>query len=65
MIVKVNDLVDKMAVLYFIHFGNKDLDLVTCRDCCDYKIGFCFGCDDIVGCMYDKAVNTEVFSNWV
>lgn len=65
MMVKVNDLVEKMVVLYFIHFGNKDPDLVTCKDCCDYKLGLCFGCDDIVGCMHDKAVNTEVYSSWV
>jgi len=64
-IVKVNDLVDKMVFIYFAHFGDKDIDLVTCRDCCDYKLGLCFGCkvDDIVGCMYDKAVNSEVFAN--
>lgn len=64
---KVTDLVDKMVLIYFAHFGNKDIDSVTCRDCLGYKLGLCFGCevDDIAGCMYDKAVSAEVFANWV
>lgn len=55
------DIVEKMAVLYLIHFGNKDPEKVTCKDCEDFKMGLCRGgCYDIVECMYDKAVNGEL-----
>ena len=60
---KFDDVVRKVIVLYFIHFGNKDPDLVTCRDCCDYCLGFCFGgADDVLGCMLDKAERSVVFT---
>ena len=61
---KINDIASRVVVLYFMHFGNKDPDLVTCRDCCDYCLGFCYGgADDVLGCMLDKAERCEVFTN--
>ena len=63
MVGKGFDVSDKVAFLYFIHFKDKDPDLVTCNDCIDYKLGFCSGgfksIKSILDCMYDKAKNCE------
>lgn len=57
------DIADKIAVLYVVHFGNKQPGLVTCKDCVDFKLGFCSGGGNVFDCMYDKAEKCEVFSN--
>ena len=58
------DIADKVVVLYFIHFGRKDPDLATCKDCVDYELGFCSGgADDVLECMYETAESCEFISN--
>lgn len=58
------DVVDKVFILYVIHFGRKDPDLVTCLDCLDYKLGLCpGGADDVLECMYETAQTCEFISN--
>ena len=55
---------DKMVILYFIHFGNKNPDFVTCKDCLDYRQGLCSGGSyDVLECMYDKAEGCEFISD--
>jgi len=54
---------DKMAMLYIIHFGNKNPEFVTCKDCLDFRQGFCSGgADDVFECMYDKVEGCEFIS---
>lgn len=64
---RVDNVVYKAAYLYFMHFGNKRPELVTCRDCCDYRLGlclgFCSGSDGILDCMLDKAESSELFTS--
>lgn len=56
---KSSNIVYKIEAMYFLHFGNKNSDLVTCKDCVDYKLGICpGGADDVLSCMYDKAGNS-------
>ena len=58
------DISDKIAILYLIHFGRKDPDLATCKDCVDYELGFCCGgAEDVMECMYEKAESCEFISN--
>lgn len=60
---KVVDIFSKITILYLIHFGKKNPDLVTCRDCSDYNLGLCFGGYDVFECMYDKAERSEIVTN--
>ena len=56
----VDIIVDKAIVLYFIHFGRRDPDLVTCLDCLDYCLGLCpGGADDVLDCMLKTAQTCE------
>lgn len=60
-----DNMLNKIAVLYAVHFGNKDPWLVTCKDCLDFKTALCPGiylCSirDVFDCMYYKAKNCEV-----
>jgi hypothetical protein len=58
------DISDKIVILYFMHFGNKNPDLATCKDCDDYELGFCCGgAYDVMDCMYEKAERCEFFGN--
>ena len=58
------DISDKIVILYLIHFGRKDPDLATCKDCVDYELGFCCGgAEDVMECMYEKAESCEFISN--
>lgn len=61
---KGSDMVYRIEAMYFLHFGNKNPDLVVCKDCVDYKLGLCCGgADSVLDCMYDKAGKCEIFSN--
>jgi len=57
------DMDDIISVLYFIHFGDKDPELVTCKDCNDFYLGCTGGADDVLNCMYNKAESFSFFSN--
>lgn len=60
----VDIIVDKAIVLYFIHFGRRDPDLVTCSDCLDYRSGLCpGGADDVLLCMLETARHSEFIGN--
>ena len=60
----VVDIVSKITILYLIHFGKKEPDLATCKDCADYHLGFCSGgADNVMDCMYDKVESCYFFSN--
>lgn len=65
MIVRIEaNMLNKIASLYAVHFGNKDPERVTCKDCLDFKIGLCAGGGgfrNIFACMYDKAEKCEIF----
>lgn len=57
--------VEKVTVLYWVHFGNKQPEKVTCKDCSDFKLGHCSGgASDVFECMYDKAEKCEIFSDF-
>lgn len=57
------DLADIITVLYLIHFGKRDPDLVTCLDCLDYRLNLCFGgAESVLYCMYEQAQNCEFVS---
>lgn len=57
------DMADKIFVLYLIHFGRNDPDLVTCLDCLDYRSGLCpGGAYDVLQCMYEMAKKCEFFT---
>jgi len=59
------DMADKVAVLYFIHFGSKDPDLVTCLDCLDYRLRLCpGGAESVFDCMFEQAESCEFFGNY-
>lgn len=51
----------KLALVWIIHFGNKDPYEVTCFDCEDYKNKLCEGGYCVYQCMEDKAKNVIVF----
>lgn len=57
---RYDDVADKAAVLYVCHFGYKQPELVTCKDCLDFKLELCSGgASNAVYCMYDKAEKCE------
>ena len=56
-----DDMANKVAILYIVHFGNKEPEKVTCKDCSDFNLGFCSGgASNTLVCMYDKAKECEV-----
>lgn len=63
----VDDMAEKVADLYFSHFGHKHPDFATCKDCIDYQLGFCVGGADsitnILECMFYKALECEFFTD--
>lgn len=64
MMKKVNDVGSRLVVIYLMHFGNKNPDLVSCKDCVDYEMRLCDGgAEDVLECMYDIAERCEVFTN--
>lgn len=58
------NLAAKITLLYLMHFGNKNPDFVTCKDCVDYELGVCpGGADDVMDCMCDTAKSCKFYSN--
>lgn len=58
------DVASKITVLYLIHFGSKDPDLVNCLDCLDYRLDLCSGgVESVLDCMYEQAERCEFFGN--
>jgi len=63
----VDDTAEEVAYIYFMHFGYRNPDLATCKDCIDYQFGLCAGGADgisgILECMFYKILECEYFTD--
>jgi hypothetical protein len=51
----------KISILWLMHFGGLPPELVTCKDCADYKAGACKGGKKPVECMIEKSKKVIFF----